>query len=148
MKFELDGNLAIKAPMEKVYTSLTDPNFMVGTIPDLVSSRIVDGENFDAKVKVGISLVRGTMDMKFSIADKNPQTQAKLVVEGSGAGSKIHIESRFELRSEGNNTSLTWKAIADLSGLISGIGSQILKGQSEKLVSQIMANLRSKLETT
>ena len=61
MKFHLDGVVSIKATPEKVFSSLSDPKFMISTIPDLQSSKIVDNDHFEAKIKVGISVVRGTL---------------------------------------------------------------------------------------
>ena len=146
MKFHLDGNLAIKASPEKTFAALSDPNFMVSTIPDLESYKIVDQSHFDAKIRVGISLVRGTVSMKFEITDIVDRKHAKLVGDGSGAGSRMHIESGFDLAPDAEGTRMTWVADADLGGLMAGIGSQILKGQSEKQVSQIFANIKRKLE--
>ncbi len=144
----MSGRVDINAPPEKVYSSLTDPSFMATTIPDLVSSKIIDSEHFEAKIKVGISIVRGTVDMRFAIVDKSNNKHAKLVGDGSGAGSKMHVESGFELTPLGSgSTALNWAGEAELSGLISGIGSQILRGQSDKLVEQIFQNVRSKLES-
>jgi uncharacterized protein len=147
LKFHLDGKFEIKSPLDRVYSSLTDPEFMASCIPDLQSHTTLDQEHFNAKVKVGIGLVRGSVDMKFVIEDKKPTSHARLIGEGSGAGSKMHIVSSFDLAPEGQSTNLTWNADADLSGLMAGIGGSILKGQSEKQVNQIFANIRSKLET-
>jgi len=148
MKFHLDGSVSIKATPEKTFTALSDPQFMISTIPDLQSSKIIDKEHFEAKIKVGISVVRGTVDMRFELQEKRGGNHAKLVGEGSGAGSRMHIESSLDLSPEGDGTKMTWSADADLSGLMAGIGSQILKGQSEKQVSQIFSNIKVKLEST
>ncbi len=59
----------------------------------------------------------------------------------------MHIESILDLSPEGEGTKMAWSAEADLSGLMAGIGSQILKGQSEKQVSQIFSNIKAKLES-
>lgn len=121
---------------------------MVTCIPDLQSHEIIDSENFRAKIRVGIALVRGTVDMKLRLEDKRSPDHAKLVGDGSGAGSKMHIESVFDLKADGNATNMTWSAESDLSGLIAGIGGPVLKGQSEKQVSQIFSNIKSKLESS
>ena len=147
MKFHLEGSVSISATPEKTYAALSDPQFMISTIPDLQSSRIIDQNHFEAKIKVGISVVKGTVDMKFHLMDQEGRKHAKLVGEGSGAGSKMHIESTLDLSPEGVGTKMAWSADADLSGLMAGIGSQILKGQSEKQVSQIFSNIKSKLES-
>lgn len=150
MKFHLEGKLTINASVEKTFTSLSNPEFMISCIPDLQSSQIHDAQHFDAKVRVGIGLVRGIVEMKFALQDQKTPGHAKLVGDGSGAGSKIHIESVFDLSPEGAGQKLTemaWRADADLSGLMAGIGGPVLKAQSEKQVSQIFANIKSKLES-
>jgi len=146
MKFHLDGNEIIKAPLERTYASLTDPNFMASAIPDLQSYHVTDGEHFDAKIRVGISIVRGNVDMKFTLLDKVQNAHARLIGDGSGAGSKMRIDSSFDLSAMGEGTGMKWASEAELSGLISGIGSQILRGQSEKQVTEIFKNIKNKLE--
>lgn len=147
MKFHLDGTVSIKATPEKTFASLSNPEFMVSTIPDLQSYKIVDQDHFEAKIKVGISVVRGTVDTKFELKDKTGGNHARLIGEGAGAGSRMHIESVLDLSQENEGTKMTWSADADISGLMAGIGSQILKGQSEKQVSQIFTNIKAKLES-
>jgi carbon monoxide dehydrogenase subunit G len=147
MKFRLDGKFTIQAPPDKVFSSLSNPDFMVTCIPDLQSSTVIDQDHFNAKVKVGIGLVRGSVEMKFAMAEKTPPTHAKLIGDGSGAGSKMHLESVFDLSPENSATTISWSADADLSGLMAGIGGPVLKSQSEKQVNQIFANIKTKLET-
>ena len=148
MKFHLDGSIDIAAPLEKTYSSLTDPAFMAETIPDVQSHRVIDPTNFEAKVRVGIALVRGTIEMRFSLLDMVENAHARLVGDGSGAGSRVHVDSSFDLSSieDSKATRMRWSADADLSGLMAGIGAQILKGQSEKQVARIFENIKKKLE--
>jgi len=147
MKFHLDGVVSIRVSLQRTFESLSDPQFMISTIPDLQSYKIIDREHFEAKIKVGISVVRGTVDMKFQLADKTGGNHARLIGDGSGAGSRLHIESILDLSPDNDGTKMSWSADADLGGLMAGIGSQILKSQSEKQVSQIFANIKAKLES-
>src|SRR6202042_2831699 len=112
------------------------------------SHKIIDQERFEAKIGVGFSLVKGTIEMKFELKDKTGGNHARLIGDGSGAGSKMHIESVLDLSTENYGTKMAWSADADISGIIAGMGSQILKGQSEKQVSQIFSNIKSKLESS
>ncbi len=146
MKFHLDGKLEIRCPLDRAFASLTNPEFMVSCIPDLQSHSILDSQHFQARVKVGIGLVRGTVDMKFALADIKAPDHAKLIGDGSGAGSKMHIESVFDLGHSETGTIMTWSADSDLGGLMAGIGGPVLKGQSEKQVNEIFANIKSRLE--
>jgi carbon monoxide dehydrogenase subunit G len=147
MKFHLDGIVVIQASPEKTFSRLSDPSFMVTTIPDMQSYKIIDNDRFEAKIKVGISVVRGTVDMKFEIKDKTLGNHARLVADGSGAGSKMHVDSTLDLAPDPAGTKMSWSADAEISGLMAGIGSQILKGQSEKQVGQIFSNIKQKIES-
>ena len=147
MKFHMDGKIKIKATTDKTFESLSNPEFMASCIPDVQSYSVVDQDNFTAKVKIGVGIVRGTVEMQFGLQEKTAPIHAKLVGSGAGAGSKLRIESVFDLAADGNSTEMTWAADADLSGLIAGIGGSVLKGQSEKQVAKIFENVRLKLET-
>ncbi len=146
MKFHLAGKVKINAPRDNIFASLSNPEFMATCIPDLQSFSVADQDHFSAKIRVGIGMIRGTIEMRFSIEEKKPISHARLVGEGSGAGSKMRIDSVFDLLPAGDSTEMIWAADADLSGLIAGIGGPVLKGQSEKQVNQIFQNVRSKLE--
>ncbi|MGI0079761.1 MAG: CoxG family protein [Nitrososphaerales archaeon] len=146
MRFHMDGKIRINATAQKTFASLTNPEFMASCIPDVQSHGVIDENHFTAKIRVGIGIVRGTVEMQFAILDEVPPSHAKLIGDGSGAGSKMHIESVFDIVPEGSSNEVTWSADADLSGLIAGIGGPVLKGQSEKQVTKIFQNVKSKLE--
>jgi carbon monoxide dehydrogenase subunit G len=147
MKFRMEGSEVIRATPEATFVSLSRPEFMVKAVPDVQSYHITDPEHFEAKIKVGISIVRGTVEMKFELKDKVQGKHARLVGDGAGAGSKMHIESSFDLTPDPEGTKMSWVADADLGGLIAGIGSSILRKQSEKQVGEIFSNIKKMLES-
>jgi carbon monoxide dehydrogenase subunit G len=147
MKFHLEGTEIINTTPETTFSKLSDPNFMVTAVPDIESYKVIDGDHFEAKIKVGISVVKGTVDMKFAISEKSGGNHARLIADGSGAGSKMHVDSKIDLVPDPAGTKMSWTADADVSGLMAGIGSQILKGQSERQVARIFSNVKQKIES-
>jgi len=147
MKFHLEGAEIIRASPETTFSKLSDPQFMVTAVPDIESYKIIDGDHFEAKIKVGISVVKGTVNMKFAISEKSGRSHSRLIADGSGAGSKMHVDSTIDLIADHEGTKMSWSADADVSGLMAGIGSQILRGQSEKQVARIFSNIKQKIES-
>ena len=87
-------------------------------------------------MKIGMSFLTTHMAVKMKIADKVPPSHARLYVEGSGSGSNMKITSDFDLEGE-TTTKMKWVADAEITGVMAGMGSSILKGFAEKKVKEI-----------
>jgi carbon monoxide dehydrogenase subunit G len=136
----------MKAPREKVYALLTDPNFIAKSLPDSEDVKVLDSSSLEAKLKLRISIVSSTMKMKVIITDKEPSSRASLLAVGSGSGSNLKIASVFNLSGE-NSTTLSWSADAEISGIMAGLGSAILRGFATKKVGAIFGGITSAVES-
>ncbi len=145
MQLHLEGSEELKVRRERVYQLLTDPNFIANSIPDSQDVKVTSEDSVEAKMKIGISFVTMMMQVKMKIADKRPSTHARLLAEGSGSGSSMKITSDFDLEGE-NATRMRWVADAEITGVMAGIGSTILKGFSEKKVAEIFQGIKNAME--
>ncbi len=145
MQLHLDGSTSIDAEKETVFKELTDVKFIAGTLPDAEDVNIVDATTLVAKLKVKVAVVTSTLKLRMSIADTEPTSRAKLVAEASGSGSHLTISSTFELTGS-RPTTLSWSADAEITGVMAGLGSSILKGFATKKVGEIFAGVTKALE--
>jgi carbon monoxide dehydrogenase subunit G len=145
VQLHLEGSEELKVRRERVYQLLTDPNFIANSIPDSQDVKVTSEDSVEAKMKIGISFVTMMMQVKMKIADKRPSTHARLLAEGSGSGSSMKITSDFDLEGE-NATRMRWVADAEITGVMAGIGSTILKGFSEKKVAEIFQGIKNAME--
>lgn len=145
MKLHLDGSNSINAPRERVYGLLTDPNFIAKAIPDAEDVRVLDGSSLEAKVKLKVSLVSSTMKVKMSIGRTEPPAKATMTVEGAGSGSRLKVSTLFDLSGDTSST-MNWSADAEITGVMSGLGSSILKGFASKKVGEIFAGITKAVE--
>ena len=142
----LEGSFVTPASRDIVWGFLLNPNDIAPCFPDLQSLEVTSPDSFKAKVKVGISLVKGTMDFDFRIAEKNPPSSAKLIGSGRGVGSNIEIQTAFTLDELGPGTKVGWIADVNVGGIMAGLGTKLLDSTSSKMVEQVLANLESKLK--
>ena len=147
MRLHLEGSNTMNAPLEKVYSLLTDPGFMAKSIPDAEDVRVLDGSTLEAKMKLRVAVVSSTIKTKMTISKVAPPTKAQLVAEGTGSGSSLKIASVFDL-SGGSPTTMKWAADADIGGVMAGIGSALLKGFATKRVEEIFAGLTRAVEAS
>jgi uncharacterized protein len=147
MQLHLDGSNVINGEGDRVYSLLTDPNFIAKALPDAEDVRVIDGSSLEAKIKLRIAVVSSTLRMKMTIDRTSPPTEAMLVAEGSGSGSNMKITSVFNL-SEGAPTTMRWSADAEINGVMAGIGSTLLKGFATKKVGEIFAGITKAVEAS
>lgn len=145
MQLHLDGSTSIDAEKETVFNKLTDVKFIARTLPDAEDVNIVNATTLEAKLKVRVAVVTSTLKLRMSIADTEPTSRAKLVAMASGSGSHLTISSTFDLTGS-RPTTLNWSADAEITGVMAGLGSSILKGFAKKKVGEIFAGITKALE--
>jgi uncharacterized protein len=145
MELHLEGSNSMNSSREKVFSLLTDPNFIAKTLPDADDVQVLDGSSLQARMKLRIAVVSGTLKMKMTISRTTPPSKATLIAEGTGSGSNLRITSVFEL-SGGAPTTMSWTADAEISGVMAGLGSTLLKGFATKKVAEIFAGITKAVE--
>lgn len=139
MQLHLDGSTELKVDPATAYQRLTNLELMTKALPDAEDVRVIDADSAEATIKLSIALVSTRLKMKVKILGKRPPSHAELSAEGSGTGSHVKILSRFDLEgaSGGASTKMAWSADAEITGLMAGIGSSMLRGFAEKRVAEI-----------
>jgi carbon monoxide dehydrogenase subunit G len=142
----LEGSFETPVPRETVWNFLLSPSDIAPCFPDLQSLEALSADSFKAKVRVGISVVKGTMEFEFKTTDKVPPSSAKLIGIGRGVGSTIEIQTSFNLEEAGAGTKVGWVADVNVGGIMAGLGTKLLDSTSSKMVEQVIENLKNKLK--
>lgn len=145
MHFE--GTFEAKALPERVYGALMDPNELSQCMPGFQRADVRSPGEFTVVIRAGVSFIRGDFTIKFSLVDAREPTHAKLVGRGSGMGSVVDMEATMDVSSAaGGGSSMKWSADANVGGKLASLGQRLLEGQAEKIVRDMFACLRAKLE--
>jgi carbon monoxide dehydrogenase subunit G len=147
MQIHLDGSNSMGASRETVFRLLTDPSFLASTLPDAEDVHVIDGRSLEAKIKLRLAVVSSTLKIRMTVAEAEPSTRAKLLVEGTGSGSSLKIVSTFTLEGD-RPTIVKWSANAEIAGVMAGLGSTILKGFATKKVAEIFEGITRAVEAS
>lgn len=145
-----DGSFEVPMPRQKVYDFVTDPSKITSIFPDVQDVKVADSDNVSLKAKVGISFIRGMMDVKMSIVERNPPGFAKMKSKGNGLSSSVELENTFTIEESagGNGSLVKWAADAKIAGLMASVGSRLIDAAAQKYVSEIIGSLREKLSSS
>lgn len=144
MKF--GGEFSISAEPERVFGLITDPNFVCTRLPDVESYKIVDDNNIELKMKVGVGFIKGTMNFAFRIESKEPPLKANVVGRGNGVGSIVDVVFAFNLTRLEVGTKVEWSASADMHGKIATIAGGMISPAVKKNANRFVEAIKTAIE--
>jgi uncharacterized protein len=142
-----EGTFDVKAPKEKVFSIIMDPNQISKCMPDLQKLDVKAPDDFTAVVRAGVSFIKGDFSLHFTTVEKTPPAHAKLLAHGTGIGSTVDMDTVMDLSTAQNGgTSMKWSADAKIGGRIASVGQRLLSSQAEKIIKQLFDCLKTTLE--
>lgn len=135
---------AIEAPIgrDKFYEMVSDPKRVIGFLPDVVESKVVDQDHFTVKARVGAGPMRGTLDFAFETGGKSPGLGLELKGRGKGMQSVVDLTLRMAFEAIPGGSRAKWEAEAELGGLLASLGGRLIDGITSRYVQEITENIR------
>ncbi len=150
MSLDIEEQLHVNAPVDRVWKFLIDPERIVTCLPGAELTKIEDARTFlgNMKVKVGPVTVSYQGRIKMTEVDDDAHL-VRMSGEGTekgGAGSaRMTMESRVVEKDGGSQITVVSKV--DLAGKIVQFGRGMVKGVAQQMFKQFSTNLRGALET-
>jgi uncharacterized protein len=145
MKFE--GTVEIRAPRDRVWAFLMDPNQVGGCGPGVESIEVVDETHFKAKAKVGIGFISARFNIDMEIAERDEPNQAVIKAHGQAPGSAVDATATMALADgEAGGTKMDWAADVLIGGTLASVGARLIEGTANKMIGQTFDCIRTKLE--
>jgi carbon monoxide dehydrogenase subunit G len=145
---QVQGNVTINAPREKVWAFLTDPHAVGKCAPGLESMEVIaPGETFRAVASVGF----GSMKVRFNVdvewTELNEPDHAQMKAHGTAPGSTVDASSEMNLSDgEDGGTRLDWSADINVQGTIASLASRLMGSMTQKMTAEFFNCVKSQIE--
>ena len=133
---KLEGAYTIHAPREIVWKQLLNPHVLARAIPGCEKLEPNPDGSYNAELKMGIAMVRGTYRGRVEILDKVPPEHFRMKVEGQGSGGFLKGEGTLSLAESGNETLISYTGEAQVGGLFASIGQRMILSAARQVVEQ------------
>ncbi len=134
MAMELNDEIMISAPRDRVYAALNDPNILQQCIPGCEELIRHSDTDLEAKVVLKIGPVKARFGGKVTLDTTDAPTGFSLRGEGSGGVAGFAKGgARVVLEDHGQETLLRYEASAEVGGKIAQLGSRLILGATRKL---------------
>lgn len=133
MRFE--GTLTVKAPRERVFAFLTDPQAVSRCAPGLESLEILTPkQRFRAVASVGLGAVKATFVNEVEWLDLVAPSRASMKVHGTAPGSAMDATTSMVLSDgPGGTTDLQWTADVNVAGTVASLAARLMSSVARKL---------------
>lgn len=134
---EMSGSEHIRAPREKVWAALNDPEVLRQCIPGCQSLEKTGDNELAATVKLKIGVVAATFKGVVTLENINPPESYTISGEGKGGVAGFAKGGAdIRLAEDGGETVLNYDCRAQVGGKIAQMGSRLIDSTSKKLAGQ------------
>jgi|BEDMetMinimDraft_2_1075160.scaffolds.fasta_scaffold00299_9 carbon monoxide dehydrogenase subunit G len=140
MHFE--DSFSVDAPISEVWKFISSPGEFVRVIPDLQNKEIKDDRNFFVSFKMGLGMIRGTVNMNFRIEEAEPEKYLKLVGKGNGLQSNADLTIMLNLLQQNSSTLVKWSADLNVVGTVVSVGSRFIEPVTRSKVKEIVEGIK------
>ena len=134
---ELNGDILIEAPRDRVWRALNDPDVLVRSIPNCEEVRQISATETHVRVAIKLGPVRARFVGKILMSEVRVDEGCVLDFEGSGgAAGFAKGRSTVSLASEGAGTRLRYTAQASVGGKLGQIGGRMIDATAKQTADQ------------
>lgn len=142
---KVDSTYELKAPRERVYAALTQPEVLRRAIPGCESLEKIDENVYAATLKSGIGAIKGTFKGDVHLEDMRPPEHYRIVVQGKGALGFAKGAADFDLEEKDGGTLIKYSGEMQIGGTIAGVGQRMISGAAKMMAGQFFAALEKEV---
>jgi carbon monoxide dehydrogenase subunit G len=145
---KIEGTHEIKAPRERVYALITDPEVLRRCIPGCESLEKTGEDTYAAIMKAGVGMVKGTFKGNVKLEEMRPPEHYRIVVDGKGGPGFVKGTGDFDLEEKDDATLIKYVGEMQVGGTIAGIGQRMIQGAAKMMATRFFTALEAEAKAT
>lgn len=145
---ELQDEIRIAAPRDRVYLALNDPEVLKECIPGCEELIQKSDTELEAKVVLKVGPVKAKFGGSVELDKSRAPEGFSLAGEGNGGiAGFAKGGADVDLEADGEETVLKYTAKADVGGKLAQLGSRLIVSTSQKLAKKFFESFKERVET-
>lgn len=145
----LQGKLTLKAPIQKVWDSILNPQTLLSCIPGAEKIERIDDKAYDCVVKQKVGPISVKFKFKAVLTEIEPPTHIRFVGEGDDVGKAGHFRHKttVELKEiSPGEVEIDYSSDVSIVGRLATFGDKIMRAKAKKLTEELTKRLQQRLE--
>ena len=146
---KINGSYKLPADPETVWSVLLDPDALAKSIPGAKSFAPEGDDAYTVDLSVSVATIRGDYSGRVVVADQQPRSSFKLIVEGKGAKGALSGSALFTLSQvKPGETVVSVEGEGEIAGLFARVGQRMLGGVAKLLMKQFFGNMKKQVQAS
>jgi len=143
MKFT--GEIAVKAPRDKVFAALRDARFFASCIDGVHDLNEVDPTHYTAMFETKVAYLKFKFNVTVELTRVAPPDQIEAKVEGVPLGvvGRLTARSLTRLVESGDETKVQYESESTLAGKLGSIGQPVLRAKAKQMEKEFASRLQA-----
>jgi carbon monoxide dehydrogenase subunit G len=146
---QMEGKFTLKAPIQKLWDTLLDPETLLSCIPGAEKIERIDEKTFDCVVKQKVGPISVKFKFKSILTKVEPPTHIEVDGEGEDIGKAGHFvqKSVVDLRQIlGGEVEVSYRTDATIVGKLAMFGDRIMRAKAKKVEEEFTKALQERLK--
>ena len=146
----IEGHLTLKAPIQKLWDTLLDPETLRECIPGAEKIERLDERTYDCTVKQKVGPISVRFKFKNILTKVEPPTHLEMEGEGEDIGKAGRFVQRTSIdlkEKEAGEVEIFYRCKANIVGKLAMFGDRIMKAKAKKVEREFTEALKKKLKS-
>lgn len=146
----IEGKFAVKAPIQKLWDRLMEPETLRECIPGAERIELIDENTYDCVVRQKVGPIAVRFKFKNKLVNLQPPTHVEMEGEGEdiGKAGRFTQRTRIDLNEKaGGEVEIAYTCKASIVGKLAMFGDRIMQAKAKKVETEFKEALRQKLES-
>ncbi len=139
----ISGSYLLAVSQPRAYELLQDPAVLAKAMPGCDTLERAGENEYHMKMKMALASVSGLFDGKVRIADPEPHSRFRLIVEGSGKIGFMKGDGLLTLTPAGTGTNVSYDGSVEVGGTIAAVGHRLLDTTARMIIKRFFEKLAS-----
>jgi carbon monoxide dehydrogenase subunit G len=138
---KIGGSYTLPLPQERAYGILQDPEVLAQCMPGCEGLNQIGDNEYEMRMKMALAALSGQFQGKVRIAEQNPPSSFKLIVEGNGKIGFMKGEGNLTLTSVGDGTQVVYDGDVQVGGTIAAVGQRLIDTTARMMIKRFFDKL-------
>lgn len=146
----LEGKIKLKAPIQKLWETLLEPETLRECIPGAEKIERLDEKTYDCVIKQKVGPIGVRFKLKNTLVNLNPPNHLEMEGEGEdiGKAGRFSQKTRIELKEiEGGEVEISYSCNASIVGKLAMFGDRIMRAKAKKVEAEFTQALQDRLKS-
>ena len=144
---KIEGTQELRAPRERVYQALVDPEVLQRCIPGCERLEKTAEDTYSARLRAGVGAIKGDFQSTIRLEEMRPPEHYRIVVDGKGGPGFVKGSGNLDLEERDSLTVIKYTGEIQVGGSIAGVGQRMIQGTAKMMASQFFTALEAEAQT-